>query len=302
MGFPYDAAVHGRWCAATLVLVLAGCAGSGDDEVLPDATTAGPTATTAPAQTTVITATTTAPTTIAPTSAPTIVPPTSAVATTAPFAPDALQRVEIGRSVQGRPIVAVERGTPGGTVVLVIGVIHGDEEAGLDIVDRLATLPLPPGVDLWLIEAINPDGVANSTRTNANQVDLNRNFPRRWAPLGQPGDWQYAGTGPASEPETQAATAFISAIRPELGIWYHQDLYRIAPGRGRAGEIRQRYAELTALPMVSISGGIYTGTASPWQQETVPDGVSFIVELGPTLSPEEADRHAAAVLTIAQEV
>ena len=215
--------------------------------------------------------------------------------------PDQLQQVEIGRTVEGRPIVAVERGTPGGTVVLVIGVIHGDETAGTAIVRRLASSPLPPGIDLWLVESVNPDGQARGTRTNAHQVDLNRNFPSRWAPLDQPGEPEYAGTGPASEPETQAIVGLISLIQPQLALWYHQDLFRIAPSTGHAGRVRQRYAELTGLPMARVTGGTYTGTAASWEQRTFPQGVAFIVELGPTLSPQEADVHALAVLALAGE-
>ena len=126
--------------------------------------------------------------------------------------------------------------------MLVIGVIHGDEDAGTEILDRLGTLPVPDDVDLWLVESMNPDGQSAGRRTNANQVDLNRNFPRRWAPLGQPGDWEYAGTGAASEPETAAMVAFISSIEPDLAIWYHQDLFRIAPAQGRGGQLRRQYA------------------------------------------------------------
>ena len=77
---------------------------------------------------------------------------------------DAVTVREIGRSVEGRPITAVERGTPGGAVVLVIGVIHGDEDDGVAILEQLATAPVPPGVDLWLLESINPDGQAAQRR------------------------------------------------------------------------------------------------------------------------------------------
>jgi protein MpaA len=208
--------------------------------------------------------------------------------------------IEIGRSVEDRPITAVERGTPGGTVVLVIGVIHGDEPAGVKIVEQLATADLPPGIDLWLVESMNPDGQAARTRTNARRVDLNRNFPYAWAPLGEPGDSQYGGSGPASEPETQAIVDFVTAIQPDIGIWYHQDLFRIAPGQsGRDAEVRARYAELTGLPLLSITGGTYTGVAATWQRTTIPDGVAFIVELGPRLSATAAGVHAAAVLEVA---
>jgi protein MpaA len=208
---------------------------------------------------------------------------------------------QIGTSVQGRPITAVRRGTPGGRVVLVVGVIHGNEAAGLAIVDELERLAVPDGVDLWLIDALNPDGVAGDVRHNANQVDLNRNFPADWGPIGQPGDGQYAGPSPASEPETQAMMNFVEDIRPDLVIWYHQDLYRISPAQGRSGVIRERYAELTGLPVVRITGGTYTGVAATWMNRTISPGVSFIVELGPTLSEREALVHASAVLTVASE-
>ena len=243
-------------------------------------------------------------TTVAPTTA---APATTAPATTAPAAPPSTlsapvveQRV-VGTSAGGRPIDAVRRGTAGGRVVLVIGVIHGDEPAGAQIVDRLAQLDVPAGVDLWLVRSMNPDGLAANDRHNADQVDLNRNFPYDWGPIGVPGDGQYAGTGPASEPETQAMVGFITAIRPDLVIWYHQDLYRISPGTGRNGAIRQRYAELTGLPLIDITGGTYTGVAATWARRSIDPGVAFIVELGPTLSAEEADMHAQAVLTLSAE-
>ena len=283
-----------------VVLALAGCASGERAEPTAIATTMSPMNTAAPA-TTAGPTTTVAPTTAAP--ATTTVPtPTAPATTVAPIAVStALEQRTLGTSAGGLPIDAVRRGTPGGRVVLVIGVIHGDEPAGAAIVDRLAQLDVAGGVDLWTVRAMNPDGLAANDRHNANQVDLNRNFPYEWGPIGQPGDGQYAGTGPASEPETQAMAAFISEIRPDLVIWYHQDLYRINPGTGRNGAIRARYAELTALPLVDITGGTYTGVAATWARHELDPGVAFIVELGPTLTADEADLHARAVLSIAAE-
>ena len=166
--------------------------------------------------------------------------------------------------VRSRRSVAAIR-TDGGCSIF--GVIHGDEQAGLQIVALLTELPVPPGVDLYLVESMNPDGVANNTRGNANGVDLNRNFPYNWGPIGAPGDGQYAGPAAASEPETQAAVELITALRPDLVVWYHQDLFTIAPGQGRDGAIRARYAELTGLPMETITGGTYTGVAAQWARD-----------------------------------
>ena len=143
--------------------------------------------------------------------------------------PPLLEERVFGTSVQGRPLVAYRYGTPGGVVVMVVGVIHGDEDAGLLITAALRTLRAPEGVELWIVPSMNPDGTMLQQRGNANRVDLNRNFPLGWAKMGEPGYWQYAGPSKASEPETQAMVAFIREIRPALGIWYHQDLNMISP-------------------------------------------------------------------------
>jgi protein MpaA len=222
-----------------------------------------------------------------------------------------LDTIAVGTSVEGRAIEAVHRPDPDGdpsdaATVVVIGAIHGDENDGIAIVDRLHDLPLPDDVELYLLDSMNPDGVAADTRHNANGVDLNRNFPYRWGPIAEPGNWEYAGTGPASEPETQAMVEFLGGLRPDLVIWYHQDLFTIAPSQGREGELRAHYAELTGMPMTSISGGTYTGVAAQWARNELASnepepGIAFIVELGETLSAADADMHAAAVLTVASE-
>ena len=214
---------------------------------------------------------------------------------------EVIRRV-IGVSVEGREIEAFRLGTPGGTPVLVVGVIHGDEDAGLLITDRLMAMTPPKGVELWVVPTMNPDGTASQTRGNANKVDLNRNFPKAWARQGSPGYWQYAGLRPASEPETKAMVRFVREIRPALGIWYHQDLNMISPGSGPEGRVRTRYARLTGLPLVRITGGRYTGVAATWQRSSTPDAMAFVVELGPTLSSAQARVHADAVMNVARLV
>ncbi len=212
------------------------------------------------------------------------------------------QETTVGTSVQGRDITLIRRGTAGGTRVLLIGAIHGNEDAGVAIIDHLRTAPIPDGVELWMVPSINPDGQAMRIRHNANGVDLNRNFPHKWDWLAEPGNWQYGGAGPASEPEVQTMVS-LASINPDLTLWYHQDLFRISPSTGRDGAVRQRYADLTALPIVEVTGGTYTGTASQWSRTIAAvDGIGFTVELGDTMPPDDAIRHADAVLTVATEL
>ncbi len=281
---------------------------SGTDATASDTTTT--TTTTATSTTTTATSTTSTTSTSTTSTTSTTVAPEPSFETITAHLDAGVDTFAIGTSVEGRPIVA-ERVSPlGGRKVLIIGVIHGNEDAGIQIVDELRTRAADGGVDdsveLWLIEASNPDGVVHQIRHNANGVDLNRNFPYQWGPIGELGHNQYAGTGPASEPETQATVDFISQLRPDIAIWYHQDANLIIPSTGRDGRIRARYAELTALPIADCcSGGIYTGIAATWARNELKqdsDAVAFIVELpGGVLSETQVDTHTDAVLTIAVE-
>ena len=209
-----------------------------------------------------------------------------------------LERRVFGTSIQGRPLEAFRMGDPKGVTVAVVGVIHGNEEAGLLITDQLVNMQIPSGINLWVIPSVNPDGTALDQRGNANKVDLNRNFPFGWARNGQPGYWQYAGPRRASEPETQAVVKFFREIKPALGLWYHQDLNIISPGVGFEGKIRARYGAITGLPMKRITGGRYTGVAATWQKRGLKNSMAFVVELGKTLSVEQAKVHASAVLDV----
>lgn len=304
-----------RWrvLAAIVPLVVAVACGSDDDagptptsggSVVAVASTVQPAPSTDPAAgSTPSTASSTTTAAPVPTTGPTSTraQATSTVPGSVAGLGDPIEVREIGRSVLGRAITGVARGTPGGTRVLVIGVIHGDEDDGVAILDRLATAPVPEGVELWLVASMNPDGQAAGQRGNANGVDLNRNFPHEWGPIGEPGDGQYAGLGPASEPETQAIVDFVDELGPALVLWYHQDLFRLSPGGGFEGSVKERYAEITGLPIGRITGGTYTGVAATWAR-TSTGGISFIVELGGSLTPRDADIHTLAVLDVARMV
>ncbi|MET0909435.1 MAG: M14 family zinc carboxypeptidase [Ilumatobacteraceae bacterium] len=295
-----------------LALLAAGCS-TGSDDADADASDppTTPVAATEPSGTTATapgaTSTTSTTTTTTSTTSTSTTSTTTSTTIAVPDVPGALDLtapvVGLGRSVNGAPIVAERIGELGGRPVVVIGVIHGDEDDGVAIIDELRSNPVPAGVELWLIESMNPDGQAAQVRQNANGVDLNRNFPYKWGVIGAPGDSQYAGIGPASEPETQAIVNFVGQLRPEIVIWYHQDLFVISPAEGREGRVRARYAELTNWPRGGISGGTYTGVAATWARNELSsdDGVAFIVELGPTLSPEDAELHANAVRIVGAE-
>jgi N-acetylmuramoyl-L-alanine amidase-like protein/zinc carboxypeptidase len=204
----------------------------------------------------------------------------------------------IGHSEQGRPIRALRVGSPRARVkVLVVGVIHGNEQAGRAVIDRLRRARPPRGTALWLVDSANPDGMAAGTRWNAHGVDLNRNFPYRW----QPQDGVYeSGPGPASEAETQVMQRFAQREHPRITIWYHQALRIVVKSTGDP-KLEKLYSARSGLPRKALPR--YHGTAVSWQNHSFEGDSAFVVELPAGALPTAGvRRHASAVLSLARAV
>jgi hypothetical protein len=168
---------------------------------------------------------------------------------------------EIGRTAQGRPILAFritdrpdkDEDEPS---LLFVAAHHGGEllsiEYALDAIDQTlagrdgSTSSWITELDLWFVPLVNPDGNHNflnrstaGDRKNARDllgdgvidpwdgVDLNRNYPFQWGALGRRGSSPVptAGTfrGPAegSEAETKAIMALADRLRPAALISWH---------------------------------------------------------------------------------
>ena len=209
------------------------------------------------------------------------------------------RRVSIGRSVEGRVIRARNVGArAASTKVLVVGCIHGNECAGRAVLRALREARTPPGYELWLVGALNPDGARAGTRQNARGVDLNRNFGRGWRPIGQPWDPYHSGTRPWSEPETRAARRFVRRMRPDITIWYHQALALVTRMK-RHVRVQRRYARLVNLPLTRLDP--LPGTAPRWQNRRFPMHTAFVVELrAGALDRRAASMHARAVRRVAR--
>jgi murein peptide amidase A len=201
--------------------------------------------------------------------------------------------VLLGRSWQGRRIVAVEVGNPSGTPVLVVGCIHGNETGGVAIAHALERLS-PRDLDLWVVPVLNPDGVAADTRQNGHGVDLNRNFPWRWRPMS--GVYE-SGPRPLSEREARIARALILRLHPHLTVWFHQhlDLVSASGGDMRIEKVFARVSGLPYHPMPQLGG-----SAISWQNNTLPGTTAFAAELpADQPSPATVARYVRAVLAAA---
>lgn len=218
-----------------------------------------------------------------------------------PSDPLVRRRVLLGHSVLGRPIYALELGDPDNERrELVVGVIHGDESAGISIARNLSSRRPAKERLLWIIKDLNPDGLAAGTRQNTHGVDLNRNFPWRWRPLGTRGDLQYSGPKPLSEPESRIARALILRVRPQITVWFHQPL-GVVDESGGSLAVERRFSRLTGLPLERLVR--YPGSAASWQNHRLPETTGFVVEL-PSGRPtsRRVARLASATLRLAAPV
>jgi murein DD-endopeptidase MepM/ murein hydrolase activator NlpD len=121
--------------------------------------------------------------------------------------------------------------------VVLVGAIHGafednTESLARQLLAHFQAYPaeVPPGVSLWIIPAANPDGLANDTRWNGHQVDLNRNADtdldgcagNDWRTDTQTSEGKHPAAGgpyPFSEPESRALRDFLADAR--IAVFYH---------------------------------------------------------------------------------
>lgn len=215
----------------------------------------------------------------------------------------------IGTSVQGRPIYAYYFGS-GTTKLLYTGAIHGDEISTKLLMDRwiqeleAKARAIPSHITVVVIPTINPDGFARGMRTNANNVDLNRNFATV--------DWKKdittvtnrpfpggGGESAMSEPETKSIASLVQSLRPKIVVSYHSIGGVVAANQaGSSSAFAATYSQLSGYGNVTGQSSAtfeyaISGTADDWYAERA--GVaSLLVELG-SHSYHQFERNQAAM-------
>ena len=154
--------------------------------------------------------------------------------------PDLVKVSTIGRTVRGQKLHGIQLG-PAKRRIALIGAIHAGEsgpELMLPAFQRILAEQeeLLAHISIVAIPAVNLDercrlaeGVPWYLRTNANGVDLNRNYPADWETVdytygldtSDPDSMTYRGPAPASEPETRAVMEFLKANPPEVLFSFH---------------------------------------------------------------------------------
>jgi murein peptide amidase A len=137
----------------------------------------------------------------------------------------------IGTSVNGRGITGYRFGN-GASKIIFVGGTHGNEKSSVytlnSLIDHLEANPsaIPSHRTVIIIPSLNPDGYAANRRTNANNVDLNRNFPSNsWKQsVTMPGGellTNGGGHAPLSEPESSALASYVLSQNPRMVLTYH---------------------------------------------------------------------------------
>lgn len=194
------------------------------------------------------------------------------------------RRLIIGASAEGRPIEVVRFGN-GHIQRMIIAGIHGGYEWNTialadELIDYYQNHPekIPSNTSLFILRSLNPDGEARGrgpdARTNANGVDLNRNWDANWTPnWSRVGCWNLrpttAGAYPGSEPETQAVMQFLLSHKVDYLINYHSAALGIFPSgtphHPASIHLAEAIGAITPYPYPPVDTGcIYSGTLVDW--------------------------------------
>jgi len=189
--------------------------------------------------------------------------------------------ITIGTSVQGRSIYAYYFGS-GANKIVFFGSIHGSEANTRTLMNRWATElennsdRIPADKTIIVIPSVNPDGIANRSRFNANGVDLNRNFDTPSWVTGTYLQTDFYPTGggsaPFSEPESQDIRDLMYREHPYLTLTYHAAAgYVIPTNSSNAISFGNTYSQLSGYRYVTPGDeGSFTyditGTFEEWAE------------------------------------
>jgi protein MpaA len=221
----------------------------------------------------------------------------------------------IGTSVQGRNITAYSFGN-GASKIIFVGTTHGDEKSSThtlnSFVDSLEVNygNIPAHRTIIVIPNLNPDGYAASRRTNANNVDLNRNFPANdWKQGVTMPDNSYnpngGGSAPLSEPESRALANYVLAQNPRLVLTYHAAAGVVIPNdSGDSDALAHTYDQKSNVGYApnSHTGSIFdydtTGSFETWLHDS-PGIPTLLIELW-TSSNNEFSKNQNAMWAMVQ--
>jgi protein MpaA len=217
-----------------------------------------------------------------------------------------------GVSVQGRPLLFAEFGDPDASnTTLVLSAVHGDE-----------ITPLYLGIELahWLKDhaaefknshvviapMVNPDGFfkAHRTRTNANGVDVNRNFAtsdwrkaalKAWKVKYRSDPRRFPGSAPRTEPETLFQEELIRMVHPQKILTVHSPLNHMdydGPTAISLSKFPRDYVQeclKLRAQLKAVSTGFFPGSLGNYAGREL--GIPTVTLELPTADPRKAEAY-----------
>ena len=231
-----------------------------------------------------------------------------------------VELVQLGQSVEGRAILGLRMGQAEAPRWRILGAHHGDEASSSELALLLAHTLLEERSDLledrevWLVPVVNPDGYVSTSRNNANEVDLNRNYSHEWK------DTVFSGEAPFSEPEVRAVRRLSAYAPPSFGLSLHSGAENIGypwnhtktdtPDEGGLLELAEVYGEACEQPGFYVTNGadwyVTYGDTNDWSLG-LQGSWDFTLEVSQTKSPDEdtlqeaLEHHLPATLALLEQ-
>jgi hypothetical protein len=119
--------------------------------------------------------------------------------------------------------------------------------------------------EIYIIPCYNLYGVNNSTRTNENGVDLNRNAPTEyWTPQGSYGDSTYSGATAGSEYSTKVMMHYLETLKPQVFIDHHNT--NVGSGTSEGDGKNMIYTHCALQIGVDIAGVLISQMTRKWKK------------------------------------
>lgn len=151
-------------------------------------------------------------------------------------------------SKNNNEIILIEQSGDGKSkTILIIGVVHGDEPQGKFLIENYLKSYTNKKNRMLFIPCLNPDGLANKTRQNANLIDLNRNFPTKNWTLNENPDY-FGGEKSSSEIEAKFVMDILEEFSPDIILTLHAP-FKIVNYDGPANEFAQKISEIINYPV-----------------------------------------------------
>lgn len=159
------------------------------------------------------------------------------------------------------------------TNIYIIGGVHGDEPESVYVVARLSSwleknqyFNLP----VVMIPVLNEHGAKNGTRTNANGVDLNRNFPTENWNKTYSKDRYNPGPEPLSEEENKFLVELFDKYPPKIIISFHSySKAKMININGNAREVAEYIREFNQYKITDDMGYPTPGSLGTYCEEVL---------------------------------